>query len=443
MRVIIVGAGAVGSYLADRLSNEGQDVVLIESDPVRASQLQDELDALVITGNGAARDVLEEAQVDRADLLIAVSDNDGANILACRTASEMGVRKTVARVEDPGLRSGLAELGVNVVIDPGTSLADELLTLVHHEGLSEMIEFGNGELILTGGFVQPGAPITMGPLYELRQTLGQGDWVAVAVVRNGETIVAHGPTTIGEGDHVLLMVTPDREKVALDLLGARPHQIRRVIILGSTRVARITSAMMVKEGFEVAMVEGDHERCRRLAEMQADVLTLCGDPTDPAVLTELDIGDKDAVLALTGWDEVNILGSLVAKALGASTVVSRVNRMSYVGLLSGVGIDATVSSRIAAANQILRFVRRGRIHSVATFTDTDAEAIELEISSTSKAIGKTLEELDLPTGSIVGGILRDGDALVPRGSTSIRERDHLIIFALPEVIPEIEALLVE
>ncbi len=438
-----MGAGAVGSYLAERLSGEGQDVVVIESDPVRAAQLQDELDALVLTGNGATPAVLEEAGTEKAELLIAVSDNDGANILACRTASELGVRRTVARVEDPGLKSGLAQLGVNVVIDPGTSLAYELLTLVRHEGLSEMVEFGGGELILTGGFVQPGAPITGRPLSQLRRTLADGDWVAVAVVREGETIVAHGPTVISDGDHVLMMVTPDREHVALDLLGARPTRIRRVIILGSTRVARITSAMMVKEGFEVAMVEGDHERCRRLAEMQADVLTLCGDPTDPGVLQDLDIGDKDAVLALTGWDEVNILGSLVAKALGASTVVSRVNRMSYVGLLSGVGIDATVSSRIAAANQILRFVRRGRIHSVATFTDTDAEAIELEVSPDSKAIGSTLEELGLPRGSIVGGIVRDGEAIVPRGSTAIRVRDHLIIFAMPDVIPDIEALLVE
>jgi trk system potassium uptake protein TrkA len=443
MRIIIVGAGAVGSYLAERLSGEGQDVVVIESEPVNATQIQEKLDALVITGNGASRSILEEAGVAKADLLIAVSNNDGANILACHTASELGVKRTVARVEDPGLRGGLQQIGVDVIIDPGTSLAEELLSLVRHEGLSEMIDFGDGALVLTGGFVQPGAPLTGGPLSELRQQLGNGEWVMVAVVRHGRTIVAHGGTQIQEGDHLMLMIANDHLDDTLDLLGARPHQIRRVIILGSTRVARITARLMVDEGFDAAMVEGDYQRCHRLAETEPDILTLCGDPTDPAVLQELEIGEKDAVLALTGWDEVNILGSLVAKALGASTVVSRVNRISYVGLLSGVGIDATVSSRIAAANQILRFVRRGRIHSVATFTDTDAEAIELEVAPGSKAVGKTLEELDLSHRSVVGGIIRNGDGVIPRGSTEIQEGDHLIIFALPAVIPQIERLFAE
>lgn len=443
MRVIIVGAGAVGSYLAERLSGEGQDVVVIENDPVVASQMQDGLDALVLTGNGASASLLEEAGAKKADLMIAVSNNDGANILACRTARGLGTRRTVARVEDPGLKGGLSELGVDVVIDPGRSAAEEVIRLLQHEGLTELVEFGNGELVLTGGIVEAGAPLTGATLAELRDQLGTGEWVVVAVVRDGETIVAHGATEILEGDHVLLMVTKNQVDYTLDLIGSASHRIRRAIILGSTRVARVTARLMLEQGLEVAMVEGDRERCRRLAETEGEILTVCGDPTDPAVLSDLDISDKDAVLALTGWDEVNILGCLVAKALGAATVISRVQRISYVGLLAGHGIDATISSRIAAANQILRFVRRGRIHSVATFTDTDAEAIEIEAAEGSGAIGQTLEQLSLPRQSVVGGIIRDGEAVIPRGSTVIQARDHLIIFALPEVIAHIEALFIE
>ena len=394
MRIIIVGAGAVGSYLAERLSTEGQDVVLIENDPKRAAEIQEELDVLVITGNGASRSVLKEAEVERADLLIAVSSNDGANILASHAASTAGVKRTVARVEDP-----------------------------------------------VGGIVQEDSPLAAGgTLAELRRNLGEFDWVVTAVVRAGRTIVAHGETEIREGDHVLLMVREEDLDQAKELMGVASRKIRRAIILGTTRVAEITAEGLSSQGLEVVIIDPDPDRCRVAAEQHRKALVVVGDPTDPAVLDDLDIDADDAVVALTGLDEVNILGCLVAKAMGASTTISRVNRLSYVGLLAGFGIDATVSVRLAAANSILRFVRRGRIYSVATFNDTDAEAIELEVEVNSPAVGVTLEELPLPQGAVIGGILREGDVFVPTGTTEIRPRDHLIIFALPAAMPSVEAL---
>jgi trk system potassium uptake protein TrkA len=198
--------------------------------------------------------------------------------------------------------------------------------------------------------------------------------------------------------------------------------------------------LLADEGLDVVMIDPDPTRCRRMAETHSSALIVTGDPTDPDVLGEFRIDSDDAVVALTDSDATNLIGSLVAKALGASATISRVNRLSYVGLLAGIGVDTTVSVRLAAANSILRFVRRGKIHSVVTFDDTDAEAIEIEVDAQSRAIGHSLQELPLPSGAVIGGILRKGEAFVPTGSTDIRPEDHLIIFALPKAMNRVEEL---
>jgi len=436
MRIIIVGAGAVGSYLAERLSSEGQDVVVIEDDERRAAQLQETIDALVIRGNGASAHSLEEAGASKADLLIAVSNSDGANVLACFTATELGTTTTIARIEDSEIREGADRLGVDVVIDPSATAAEELVDIVGIGGASELIQFAEGKLVMVGGIVAPNATITAGPLRQLRVRQAEWGWVVAALVRDGRTIVAHGDTLVRPGDHALLMTTDDRVEDATRLLGLRRRNLDRAIIMGGTRLAELTSDQMTDAGLSVVIVDEDMDRCSILAARHSHALVICGDPTDPEVLGDLDIGPKDVAIGLTGWDEVNLLGCLVAKASGAGMVIARFNRIAYVGLLSGIGIDAAVSSRLMAASAILRFVRAGQVEQVATFSDTDAEAIEVEVEAKSKACNKSLLDLELPVGVIIGGISRNGTTFVPDGSTVIRPGDHVIFFSLPRDIEE-------
>jgi len=439
MRIVIVGAGAVGSSLAERLSGEGQDVVIIEADRDKAAEVQETHDALVITGNGSSQSVLSKAEVDKADLLIAVSNNDGANILACHTAKSLGVKRTVARVEDPGLHEGLETLGVDVVVDTGEAGARELVGLVKQAGVSDLVEFAEGKLSLIGGTVLSASPLAGRPLAESRRLTDWG-WVLTAVVREGITTVAHGGTVIEEGDHVLIMVSADEAHRVGSLIGLAEHPIRRVFIVGTTRLAIRSVDHIVNEGFDVIVIDEDRDRCRALAEQYARPLFVCGDPTDPETYADFDPSERDMLLALTGWDEVNIVACLVAKAQGMSTTVARFSRLDYVALLSGRGIDAAVSSRLAAANAILRFVRRGLIHSVATFKETAAEAIEIEAEPHARLIGKAVKDLALPGAAVIGGLLRNNKAMVPDGSTIIEARDHLIFFALPDAIHEVERL---
>jgi trk system potassium uptake protein TrkA len=236
------------------------------------------------------------------------------------------------------------------------------------------------------------------------------------------------------------MTTEDRVNDATRMLGLKRRHLERAIILGGTRLARLTADVMAGAGLSVVVVDEDEERCIHLASHSSHALVICGDPTDPEVMNDLDLGPKDVAIGLTGWDEVNLLGCLVAKASGAGMVISRFNRIAYVSLLAGVGIDAAVSARLMAARAILRFVRQGQVEQVATFSDTDAEAIEIEVEEGSEAVDKSLNDLELPVGVTIGGISRNGTTFVPDGSTIIRSGDHIIVFALQPDIRESAAL---
>jgi trk system potassium uptake protein TrkA len=266
------------------------------------------------------------------------------------------------------------------------------------------------------------------------------NWIVSAVVRGGKTKIARGDTTIKAGDHVLIMAKATETREAIELLGLEEHPARKVMVVGATRLAQLTAELLATAGFQTIIVDEEAARCRELAAGHPNIVVVQGDPTDPRVLRSEGIENVDALLALTGWDHVNILSSLVANALGVETTVARFHRLELVGLLAGTGLDAAVSSRLAAANAILRYVRRGRIHSVATFQDSDAEAIELQIDGASAAVGQDLRQVKLPKTAIVGGIMRDGKAFVPKGETILEAGDRVVVVALPEAISTVEKL---
>ncbi len=440
MRLVVIGAGGVGSYVAERLAAQAQDVVVIETDDATADELQAELDCLVIKGNGTNVTTLKEAGVADADLFLAVTNSDAANILAVHAAAELGAARRIARVEDPLLRDQALALGADAVIDPDESTAQDLLRLVSQRGVSELIEFGNGQLELVGGFIAPDAPVAGLTLTELRAMVEGWSWVVVAVIRGGETLIARGPTKILPGDHVIVMAETDQAAEAFRLLGIHEHPARKVIVCGTTRGAVRTAELLAESGISTTLIDPDRDRVAEVAEKLPRVVCIHGDPTEPKVLRAEGIDASDAILALSGWDDVNILVCLVAKALGVGTAVARLGRFDLVRLLPGVGIDGAVSPKLSAANEILRFVRQGDVRAVVTFQDSDAEAIELQVRSTSAAAGRTLAELKLPRTLIIGGVIRGDDAFVPTGDTRVQTGDRLVIIAQPDGIPLVERL---
>ncbi len=440
MRIVIVGGGADGSHLAERLVAEGDDVAIVEADAHRAAHLRERLDAQVIEGNGASPSVLRRAGVERADILFAVSDDDGTNVLACQTARALGLERTVARIEHSELQDIVLQSGVEAVIDPRASVAEKLVGLVAHPGLSDYFMFCDGSIVILGGIVSSNSDLVGQSLAEMRQSLKGWDCVIASIIRNDRALVGRGATVIEAFDKILLVAKAEDVTRASDLIGATSEEIDRVIIIGGGRVAELSAAAIRGDGRRVLLVHNSPDRAHAIAARNPKIDVIVADPTDPMVFQNLEIGQGDGVLALTRSDAVNMLACLIADRLGASTTVSRFNRVALFDFMPAVGISAGVSAKVAAANAVLRFVRRGAIVSAADFMTGGIEALEIEIMEHAPAIGISIGELRLPDGAVIGAILRSGDAIVPRGSSRFRKGDRVVVLSTPDIIGAVEHL---
>jgi len=440
MRIVIVGGGADGSHLAERLVAEGEDVAIVEADASRAEFLRENLDAQVIEGNGASPSVLKRAGIERAEILFAVSDDDGTNVLACQTARSLGLQRTVARIENRELRGVVLGSGVEEVIDPRAAVADKLVGLVAHPGLSDYFRFCDASVVVLGGIVSADSRLVGRSLEQMRGELSGWDCVIASVVRDGQTLVGRGATVVEAYDKIVVVVEASNVERASRLIGATTRRVDRVVIVGGGRVASLTAAAVRKEGLRVLLIHDDETRAHTIAERNPKIDVVVGDATDPRLLHAMEIGEGDMFLSLTRSDAINILSALIAKRLGASATVARYNRIDLFDLMPAVGISAGVSAKVAAANAVLRFVRRGVVLSAADFMSGGIEALEVEIPERAPAIGTQIKDLKLPEGAVIGAILRDGTTIVPRGSTRFRTGDRVVVLATTRFVRDVERL---
>jgi trk system potassium uptake protein len=446
MRILIIGAGAVGFHLARTLSEvEQQDVVVIEADPDRARMVQDHLDVMTVVGNGAQLPVLERAGVEQARLLMAVTSRDEVNLMSCFAASRLGVPFKVARVSDPSYyRSGTVlsgqELGVDLMINPERECAWEAFQLLNSEAATDLIQFGGGRLQLIGLRVRERSPMAGRTLRELDEEIVTGAHVTVAVARGGRTEIPSGDTRIEAGDQVYLMAPAAGMPDIPALAGYPDFKLRRVMIAGGSDEGLYLARHLEEHRVDCTILDTDRRRCAELAELLPRSLVLHADATDMELLEMEGIEGIDGFVALTPRDETNILASLLAKSQGARKVISLIHRFDYFPLVNRVGIDAAVSPRLSTVNAILRYVRRGNVTSVATMKGIAAEAIEFVARAGSRALDQPIRDLPLPAHCVVAGILRGSRAIAPRGNDEIRIGDNVVVFALPEAIPEIERL---
>jgi trk system potassium uptake protein TrkA len=435
VRIIVVGAGEVGSYVADRLSREGHDVAVIERDNDVIRHLEEGLDVHTVHGSGTSPSVLAEAGADKADLLVAVTSDDETNLICSLIAKQIGVPQIIVRLESRELRSMDARdlhaaIGVDLVIDPDQETAEEIIELLDYPGVSEIAEMGQGEIVVIGARLPAHAPLVGRTLQEVAMDYEpQWDFLFGAITRGDQTIIPRGNQTLEAGD--LLRV--------VKLLGLARTAPRRVMLLGGGRTAEIVATKLSERGAEVVIVERDHARAQDLAEGLPRALILEGEITDADLLTDERVGDFDAVIALTGEDDANILACLFAKSAGTIETIAVVHRLSLLPLLQDIGIDVALSPRTASANGVLRFVRGG-VAAVATFLQGEAEVLELEVKEGSPADGAIVAELRLPRDVLVGARVRDGKAEIVRGRSQLRDRDHVVLFAVPEEVDELRRI---
>jgi trk system potassium uptake protein TrkA len=441
MRIIVIGAGEVGYHLAMRLSAERHDVVVIERDPELVGRIQAQLDVLVVEGNGASLDALEKAGVDGADLLLAVTNMDEVNLIACLVAAQFEVPQKVARVSNPEYyeRERLQEkgrFGADFLINPERECAREILKLLLRREASDVAEFAEGRIVLLGLPVHPDAPIAQKTLAEIGRQLRERHFLTVAIDRNGDSIIPDGETRLLPGDEIYLVSEARHLKEAYRLLGLERKNIERVMLLGGGRVGLALAEMLEHEGVHATILERSRPRCLKLAERLDKALVLQGDATDLDLLTQEGIGQTDGLAAVTSEDETNLLASLLAKHLGTRKVVTLIKRSEYIPLITRVGIDAAVSPRLSTANRILKTIRGRRILSMAIMDRNQAEVMEVQVDESSRVVGKLVKDLDLPGGAILGSIQRDHAVVIPRGDTRIQAGDHIVVFALPQAVEE-------
>jgi trk system potassium uptake protein TrkA len=442
---MILGAGDVGFHLGQQLVQENHDVVIVEQDRERVRLIEDAMDAMVIEGNGAALSTLERAGIAKTDLLLAVTSQDEINLIACLSAAQYEVPKRIARVSKPDYydHTGILppeRLGVHLMINPERECALETYQLLQSSAAAEFAQFEGGLVQLIGVRVEPNAPVAGKRLLEIDQSAGGVRALIVALERAGQTIIPSGETHVQAGDLVFFLGEPAHLPQALTLAGYDRFKLRRVIIAGGSREGWFLAQLLEEHRIGCTILEADRRRALVLAEDLQRSLILHGDATDLELLEMEAVGDADGFVAYTGNDETNLLSCLLAKNLGARRVISLIDRINYIPLISQVGVDAAVSPRMAAVNAILSHVRRGSVLAVATLKGTRAQGIEFDVRPGFPFAGLPLAKLQLPSGSLVGAIVRGDRVIVPCGEDAIMVGDRVIVFALPEALRKLEAI---
>ncbi|HUP18707.1 MAG TPA: Trk system potassium transporter TrkA, partial [Gemmatimonadota bacterium] len=377
------------------------------------------------------------AGIERADLLLAVTNFDEVNLIACLIAAQFEVDLKVARVSSPDYyeRRGILQgrkFGADLLINPERECAREILKLFHRPRASDVAEFADGRVILLALPVGERAPVAGRTLAQIGKDLGEAHFLTVAVERDGGTIIPDGGTELKAGDEIYLVSEARHLDDAYRLLGLEHDRIRRVMLLGGGRVGLHLARMLEREGIQPTIIEQSRARCVELAETLETALVLNGDATDLELLKQEGISETDGLAAVTSEDETNLLASLLSKHLGAKKVIALLKRSEYIPLVSRVGIDAAVSPRLSTANRILQHIRGGHVVSMAVMERNQAEAMEVEVVEGTRSAGRTVADLDLPAGAILGSILRNERVLIPRGDTRIEAGDRIVVFALPE-----------
>lgn len=446
MHVVVVGAGEVGSYVADRLSREGHDVAIIDLDAAKLRRLDDSLDVLTVVGSGTHPEILAKAGAEHSQLLVAVTADDEANIVSSMLAKSLGVAQTIVRIEAAGLRGRDAAAvreasGADLFIDPDAETAQEVLELLDFPGADEVVQMVGGEVVVIGATLPDDAPLVGKTLGEIAEEFEpEWDFMVAAIGRGDETIIPRRNHELEAGDHVRVVAKRTARRLVAELLGLDRRTPKRVMLLGGGRTGEMLAKSLTNRGVQVVVVERNPTRARELAERLENSLVLEGDITDDDLLHEADIGRFEMVVALTGEDDANILACLFAKASGTGETIAVLHRLALLKLLSGAGVDVALSPRTATANGVLRFVRGG-VAAVATFLHGEAEVLELEVATNSPADGSLVSELDLPKDALIAAFVRDGNAQIGRGKSRLRARDHVVVVAMPGAVDGVHRVL--
>ncbi|APC16730.1 Trk system potassium transport protein TrkA [Pseudomonas frederiksbergensis] len=436
MKIIILGAGQVGGTLAEHLASEANDITVVDTDGERLRDLGDRLDIRTVHGRGSLPTVLRQAGADDADMLVAVTNSDETNMVACQVAHTLFHTPTkIARVREAAYltRAGLFDndaIPVDVLISPEQVVTHYIKRLIEHPGALQVIDFAEGKAQLVAVKAYYGGPLVGQQLRQLREHMPNVDTRVAAIFRRDRPILPQGDTVIEADDEVFFIAAKANIRAVMSEMRRLDESYKRIVIAGGGQIGeRLAEA--IESRYQVKIIEMNPARCRYLSDTLDSTVVLQGSASDRDLLLEENIADADLFLALTNDDEANIMSSLLAKRLGAKKVMTIINNPAYVDLIQGGDIDIAISPQLATIGTLLAHVRRGDIVSVHSLRRGAAEAIEAIAhgdAKSSKVIGKAIENIVLPPGTTIGAIIRDEEVLIAHDDTVIEAGDHVILF---------------
>ncbi len=440
VKIVIAGAGEVGTHLARMLSKENHDIILMDEDPEKLQHISSQIDLLTVGGFANSFKDLEEGGVPEADLFIAVTPFEDRNIVACLIAKDLGAKRTVARVNNGEFlseinRRRITRFGVDEIIYPENLAAKEIVNSIRQVGTREMIEFSGGKLILMAIKIRENAPFLNQTMEEISNA--NAEIRTVSIARGNTVFVPHGKDSILNGDIVYFITTKSNKKLVFELSGKVIYEVKNIMILGGSRIAQKT-AEKLGDQYNVKIIEADRERCIKLAGKVRNALIIHGDGRNLDLLKEESLDKMDAFIAVTGNSETNILSCLLAKSFGVKRTVAEIENIDFLNMAEGIGIGSIINKKLLAASYIYKYTIGASVAKVKCLTASDAEVFEFKITSEAKITSKPLRDLSFPEDAIVGGYIRNNTGFVATGDTQIRLGDLVVVFALTTALNKIE-----
>lgn len=441
MYIVVIGLGEVGRHLIQVLEREGHDIVAVDRNPDSVRYIEEHHDVMTLAGYGASEGILEQAGVDKADLLVAVTDHDEVNLIAALGGKQMGCKRAIARTQGnewaktrQGVRYGL--LGVDVCINPSVLVAQELVKIARSHGAVEVIDLAQDRIELVQVEMTERTRFIHRPISSLPLPR---DTLIAAIVREGELFVPGGADILLPQDRVYLLGRPSDVPDAEDLFTTE-REARRAWIAGGGVTGESVARDLAEYGVDVLIVESSLERAQELSGSLDRVTVLHGDCTDNRLLTEEEVGTYDLFAAVTNDDELNLMAALLAQRMGAARTAAIVQRPDYMSIYKKLGIDIVVSPRTVASDHILRYSRRTEVQSLTVLQNGQAEVLEIMAQKGCRAIGTPLRQLNLPRGVLIGAIVHGDSVLIPRGDATIAEGDTVILLSTSSARPTVERL---
>lgn len=447
MKIIIVGAGEVGFHIASHLSRENKDVVVIDSNLEALRRVSDHIDVQTIAGSGSSPVILEQAGIRDAEILLAVTNWDETNLVACLVADAISpATKKMARIRNSdydAYHDVFREKPphIDTVINPEIEVVKTIERLMSFPGAVDVGELADGRVKLIGIRLEKDTQLTGVRLADLHTRVQGVRPLIAAILREDQLIIPMGNDQLMPGDLIYFISQEDRVMDTLKAFNKHADPVRRVLIIGGGRIGTRLAQRLEQKSIQTKIIEKQPDRCQILADQLNRTVVLCGDGSDQALLKEENVRDVDFVVTLTNDEETNILASLLARRLGARKAITRISKFSYFPLMMTIGIEQVVDPRLSAINSILQHIRRGKVLSAISLKGEEGEVMEAVALETSDIVKKPLKNLKFPKNALITAILRGEQVVIPSGDTMIEPNDRIIIFARREAIPKIEKIL--